>query len=140
MIYLLDTSTFSLLEFDHQLVMQRLAITMINRDKVLISTVTIDESLGGWYTRLRKFKDLNEQAKVHAAMANSMLLLSKFAIVPMTASSLHQADQFIKAKINIGRADCKIAALALEMGAVVVTRNIRDFNRISGVACEDWSS
>jgi predicted nucleic acid-binding protein len=35
--------------------------------------------------------------------------------------------------------DRKIAAIALELGASVVTNNVRDFGRISQLLIEDWS-
>jgi predicted nucleic acid-binding protein len=43
-------------------------------------------------------------------------------------------------KAQRGSYDLRIAAIALELGATVVTRNLRDFNRIPGPTCEDWSA
>ena len=35
--------------------------------------------------------------------------------------------------------DLTIAAIALDIGAVFVTNNTRDFRRVPGVLVEDWS-
>lgn len=42
-------------------------------------------------------------------------------------------------RLNVGPNDLRIAAIALGYGAMVVTRNMRDFERIPGLRCEDWS-
>jgi tRNA(fMet)-specific endonuclease VapC len=42
-------------------------------------------------------------------------------------------------KLNVGRMDLRIGAIALEHGATVVTRNLRDFRRIPNLTAEDWS-
>jgi tRNA(fMet)-specific endonuclease VapC len=38
---------------------------------------------------------------------------------------------------RIGRGDCQIAAIALRHNATVVTRNLRHFEQVPGVLCED---
>jgi tRNA(fMet)-specific endonuclease VapC len=38
----------------------------------------------------------------------------------------------------IGPLDALIAAHALRLGAVVVTRNLREFARVPGLKCENW--
>jgi tRNA(fMet)-specific endonuclease VapC len=45
----------------------------------------------------------------------------------------------VEAKLNVKRNDLRIAAVALELGAAVVTRNRHDFDRVQGPKIEDWS-
>lgn len=40
---------------------------------------------------------------------------------------------------NVGGNDLRIAATALEMNATVVTRNVRDFERVPGLTVENWA-
>lgn len=45
----------------------------------------------------------------------------------------------VRRRLNVGSNDLKIAAIALETNATVVTRNLRDFTRVPGLATVDWS-
>jgi tRNA(fMet)-specific endonuclease VapC len=42
--------------------------------------------------------------------------------------------------LNVRKMDLRIAAIVLEIGATLVSRNLRDFRRIPNLAVEDWSS
>jgi tRNA(fMet)-specific endonuclease VapC len=39
----------------------------------------------------------------------------------------------------IGSLDTIIAAHALAVGAILVTNNVREFRRVRGLRCEDWT-
>jgi tRNA(fMet)-specific endonuclease VapC len=44
------------------------------------------------------------------------------------------------AGIKIGDRDTLIAAHALALGAVLVTRNVREFSRVEGLVVENWQT
>jgi tRNA(fMet)-specific endonuclease VapC len=101
--------------------------------------VTIEEQIGGWSSLARNAKD--PQTEEHASMLLAALVVSwnRFAIAPMTVSARARFDHLVAAKLNVKRNDLRIAAIAKELGATVVTRNRRDFCRIPGLTIDDWS-
>ena len=135
--YILDTSTITLLEYSDKNVIE--AIERHKNDSVVVSTVSVEEALGGWYACIRQAKTYHDQAKASKSMAQTMMLMNRFPIVAVTEGSLRRAESLVKAKLNVGRMDLKIAALALELDATVVTNNIRDFSCVPGLKVEDWS-
>ena len=42
-------------------------------------------------------------------------------------------------KLNVRKMDLCIAAIVLEHQAIVVTGNVRDFQRVPSLVVEDWS-
>jgi tRNA(fMet)-specific endonuclease VapC len=65
--------------------------------------------------------------------------LSRFHLLSYTEPAMDRFDQLDTLKVRIGKNDQRIAAIALEAGGIVVTRNRRDFGRVQGLVIEDWS-
>ncbi|MSU52243.1 MAG: VapC toxin family PIN domain ribonuclease [Opitutia bacterium] len=71
-------------------------------------------------------------------------LLANVAIEPFGAEDSRcygelRADLERRGKI-IGTMDTLIAAQALRLGATIVTHNLREFSRVSGLKIADWQS
>jgi tRNA(fMet)-specific endonuclease VapC len=101
--------------------------------------VNVEEALGGWYALLRQARTNAEQARAASRLANAFMFLAQFPVYPLTEAALDRADQLAKSRLNVGKMDLKIAALALELGATVVANNRRDFGRVPGLVIEGWS-
>src|SRR5262249_19189195 len=65
---------------------------------------------------------------------------SHWSILSFTESAINRRAELRALKLNVRKMDLAIAAIALEQSAVLVTRNTRDFCRVSGLAVADWSS
>ena len=65
--------------------------------------------------------------------------LGRRCILPYTESAIARAAQLKALRLNARLMDLRIAAVALENQAAVVTRNRRDFGRVPGLSVEDWS-
>ena len=136
-IFLLDTDMLSLHQRKQPQVLA--AVDSHATDQVCVSTVTLEEQIGGWSALARSAKTPQEHE--HAAMLLSALVVSwnRFAITPMTVAARTQFELLVRSKLNVKHNDLRIAAVAKDIGAIIVTRNLRDFRRIPGLKIEDWA-
>ena len=135
--YLLDTDMLSLFQKGHPEVSQRCAAAA--PQSLSISVITIEEQFLGWYTRSRQAKTDAELAQASEGMAHFARLIRQLPILAFTVPAIQRYRQLTKMKLNVGKNDLRIAAIALEAGATVVTRNLRDFGRVPNLQLEDWS-
>ena len=70
-------------------------------------------------------------------MTKTMRVLSDFHILTFSEAAIARYLSLLTLKLNVGRTDLKIAAIALEENATVITRNLRDFGRVPGLICEN---
>lgn len=136
-IFVLDTDILSLLQGKHPRVAAAIAAHAI--DTIAISTVTLDEQIGGWSALARSAKAASQVE--HSSMFLAALVDSwrAFALVPFSIAAIARFDSLLKSKLGVKRNDLRIAAIAIELGATVVTRNRRDFGRVPGLSIDDWS-
>jgi tRNA(fMet)-specific endonuclease VapC len=113
-LFVLDTDTLVLFQQGHEVVCRRVLSHTI--EELAISVITVEEQLSGWYTLLRRAKSVETLERA----------IGEF--------------QRLKAqKLGVKHMDLRIAAITVEHAGTLVTRNTRDFQRISGLAIEDWS-
>jgi tRNA(fMet)-specific endonuclease VapC len=136
-LYVLDTDSVSLFQHGYPLVVQR--ADACSAGQLAVTVITVEEQLSGWYAELRRTKQRDQLAAIYLRMATTVQFLSRMQILPYSEAAMARVDQFKAAKLNVAKSDLRIAAIVLEHGAILVTRNLRDFRRIPGLTIEDWS-
>lgn len=134
---ILDTDTFTLLREGNPKVSARIASFPIR--ELAITVITVEEQLTGWYTLLRQARRPDQLARAYLRLAESVVGLASLPILAFPERAIARYSRLQGLKLNIGKMDLRIAAIALEEGAIVVTRNVRDFQRVPGLTVEDWT-
>lgn len=130
--YLLDTCTISHFVKGQANILTRL--TECSPELISISTITVMEIEYGLKLNLER-----------ARLINSIIetLLSKVNILPFQRRDAEVAGN-LRAELKklgtpIGPFDSLIAAQAISHGLILVTQNIKEFDRVSALMIEDWS-
>lgn len=135
--YVLDTDILSL----HERLDSTVAGHLAHRQplEVAISVISIDEQISSWFTRVRKAKTPQELSDAYGRLGKCVLSLSHLPILNFTVGAIARFEQLKRMKLGVSGNDLRIAAIALEFGCTVVTRNVRDFQLVPGLAIKDWS-
>jgi tRNA(fMet)-specific endonuclease VapC len=87
-------------------------------------TITTPPKQADWYDRL---------------VVRMFPFWCRYQILSFTEPAIQRFQHLLSAGLNVGKMDLRIAAIALENGLMVVTRNQRDFSRVPGLTTVDWS-
>lgn len=135
--YVLDTDTLSLLQRGNPVVGAH--FSRYHADEVATTIVSVEEQLSGWYTLLRRARTARELVPVYERMQDTIRFLSNLPILPFSEAAASRYEGLRRAWPRLSRMDLRIGAVAMTYDAVLVTRNLRDFRSIEGLAVEDWS-
>jgi tRNA(fMet)-specific endonuclease VapC len=136
-LYALDTDTLTLYKRNDPLVVQR--VEACPPDDVAITVITVEEILTGWYTYMRRARQPNQLEFGYQQLADSVRFLGTWKILSFPQPAIARYNQLNALRLNIGKMDLRIAAIVLEHSAILVTRNVRDFQRVPGLVIENWA-
>lgn len=134
--YLLDTDTFSQYLRGDEVVTHAVARHLT--DVLLIPIITVEELWSGWQAVIARARTAEQLGVAYQRLTDTLNALHGWEVVSFTGAASRRYAELKRQKLNVGANDLKIAAIALELAAVVVTHNGRDFTRIPGVRVEDW--
>ena len=136
-LYVMDTDLLSLYQRGHPGLTAR--VDAHPPQDLSITVITVEEELAGRYSMLRQARRPEEQARVYERLAEAIPVHARWRILTMTYPAFVRYESLKRMNLNVRKMDLRIAAVVLEHGGVLVSRNIRDFQRIPDRPIEDWS-
>jgi len=136
-LYVLDTSVVGFAQQNHPVYLYHLQ--KLPAEASLATTiVTVSEDLGGWLPACRRAANGEARVKAYARFQRAQEFYHRIDCLPFDRSAAKIFDQLRAKKIRVGTNDLAIAAITLSLRAILITRNVLDFERVPGLIIEDW--
>jgi tRNA(fMet)-specific endonuclease VapC len=108
-------------------------------NEICTTIVNVEEQMRGWLAVISHARKVEQEI---AAYRRLHALLSFFGGIPVLDFDEVAATRVVqlrRSRLRIGSMDLKIAAIALSRKAVLLSRNLADFQRVPGLQVEDWT-
>ncbi len=138
---ILDTDHLTILQQHDSVASQRLwtRLSELPPDDISTSIVSVQERMQGWLAYLNNGKKATEILFAYAELERLWYFIARMNVLSFTAEAQNRFERFRKAKLRTKTLDLRIGCLALTADAIVLTKNLRDFETIPGVRAEDWT-
>ena len=134
----LDTDHFSLLERrespEHLVLSRRLAQS---GQQVVTTIVSYEEQSRGWLAYVARARSKTEQLDAYGRLAKHLAAYRSMTVLDFDEPAFEKYVE-LKRDVSIGTLDLKIAAITLAHDAVLLSRNRKDFEQVSGLKFENW--
>jgi tRNA(fMet)-specific endonuclease VapC len=136
----LDTDHLSILQYPDRRQSEALLAAMwrSTESEFVATAVSVEEEFRGWLSAIRRAKTVHNQILYYTRLTGLVRFFNKWQILPFNEPAADRFEALRKQRVRIGTQDLKIASIALEAGALLLTANLRDFERVPGLRVENW--
>ena len=138
----LDTDVLTLMLRGREEAAERLRTRLAAEDPegVVTTVITYEEQMRGWMAYASKARSVAEQVRAYQRLESNLDDFKHVRLLSFSEAAAVAFQRLRKFGLRIGTMDLRIAAIALTHDATVLTRNLRDFQKVPGLKAEDWSS
>jgi tRNA(fMet)-specific endonuclease VapC len=136
-LWILDTDHISLLQRNHPNVKQRL--TSRDPNKIFVTVITFEEQMRGRLNQVKQAKSQEALISAYNALRETIEDYKRLNLLDFDKDAYSCHMNLLHQKIRIGSQDLRIAAIALSVDGIVVTRNQKDFEKVPNLKIEDWT-
>jgi tRNA(fMet)-specific endonuclease VapC len=136
----LDTSYISLFQYPDASAASALQERLLaSPDQDIVTTaITPEEQMRGWMNAIHRQSAVRLQVPFYDRLVGLFRFFTDWRILPFDDLSAGQFESLRAQRIRIGTMDLKIASIVLVHAALLLSTNLRDFERVPGLQVEDW--
>jgi tRNA(fMet)-specific endonuclease VapC len=135
-LYILDTDHLSLYGRNHPSLIDRLQVASVN---LTTTAINVEEQLRGRLAQVAEAKVGISSTNAYRWLSETVKLLADFEILQFTAEAQLIYQDFKSQRIRVGTQDLRIASIVIAHTGILLSRNLRDFEKIPNLVVRDWT-
>lgn len=138
---ILDTDCLSLLNRENLLESSKLRqkLEQFSPDEIFTTIITFEEQMRGWLALIAKAKNSEQEIFAYERLHRSLETYRNTVVLDYDEKATEIYKNLKIQKIRIGTMDLKIASIALSRKAILISRNLKDFEEVPNLVVKDWT-
>lgn len=116
----------------------RQRVLALPTDEVAVTAATLEEQARSWISLIGRYSDVRQQVAYYARFVAMFRFFAAWQILPFDERAAEEFRRLRSERVRIAATDLKIAAITLVHAATLVSRNLRDFDKVPGLRIESW--
>ena len=137
--------TLWILDTDHISLYQRGDLNVINRlssanpKNLAVTVISLEEQMYGRLSEIKKATSAISLITAYSRLEITLDYFKSVQVLPFDQNAHTSFYSLIRQKLRVGTQDLRIAAIALSVNGIVVTRNQKDFGKVPNLQVENWA-
>jgi tRNA(fMet)-specific endonuclease VapC len=137
--------TLWILDTDHISLYQRGDLNVINRlssanpKNLAVTVISLEEQMYGRLSEIKKATSAISLITAYSRLEITLDYFKSVQVLPFDQNAHTFFESLIRQKLRVGTQDLRIAAIALSVNGIVVTRNQKDFGKVLNLQVENWA-
>jgi len=102
--------------------------------------ISVEEVMRGWMAAIRRTNDPIEQVRAYRLLRQLFRFFATWEIFDWTPEAAAIFNELKAAKIRVGTMDLKIACIALATDGTLLSRNLKDYEKVPDLKIWNWLS
>jgi tRNA(fMet)-specific endonuclease VapC len=134
-----------ILDTDHISLYQRGDLNVINRlssanpKNLAVTVISLEEQMYGRLSEIKKATSAISLITAYSRLEITLDYFKSVQVLPFDQNAHTSFEGLIRQKLRVGTQDLRIAAIALSVNGIVVTRNQKDFGKVPNLQVENWA-
>lgn len=107
-------------------------------DDVVTTIISAEEQLRGWLSQINRLRDPMRQVEAYRRLQGRLDFFASWTLLPWDEPAAGRFERMRREGVTIGTMDLKIACITMVQGGKLLSRNLRDFERVPGLTVESW--